>query len=172
MLSGGACKKYDVRSVTFMLSDKVRGIRCGIDKDGTKIYEVANGSYQMALTWYVGGQECKIKINIHDNGSVERIEGHDITDEQLKANTVKVGKQYEAKNFYEALKSQVKQEKPQQSSEIVTPLTNVTNVDTPSSTRLLLIRCLDFKELFWCHSSTQYCNDTTLTQCNIVVLIF
>lgn len=42
-LSGDVCKKYGIRSITLMLSDKVRGISCKIDDHGTKTYEVANG---------------------------------------------------------------------------------------------------------------------------------
>ncbi|WP_051599653.1 hypothetical protein, partial [Wolbachia endosymbiont of Glossina morsitans morsitans] len=69
ILSGNMCKKYDVKTVTLLLPDqKTRGVRCQIDKDGARIYEVANGSYQMTLKWNAQGKECNIKINIHDNG--------------------------------------------------------------------------------------------------------
>lgn len=80
-----------------------RGIRLRIDEHGTKIYEVANGSYEMTLKWHVEGKECNIKINIYDNGSVELIESNGVTKEQLAANNLKIGRQYEAKPLHEAL---------------------------------------------------------------------
>ncbi|WP_264722940.1 MULTISPECIES: hypothetical protein [unclassified Wolbachia] len=105
ILSGNMCKKYDVKTVTLLLPDqKTRGARCQIDKDGARIYEVANGSYQMALKWYAKEKECNIKINIHDNGSVELLESNGVTEEQLRANKeAKIGRQYEAKPLHEAL---------------------------------------------------------------------
>ncbi|MDR2548531.1 MAG: hypothetical protein LBC34_03525 [Rickettsiales bacterium] len=59
ILSSDVCKKCHVRAVTLMpptddQSEK-RGIRCRIDNDGKRIYEVANGSYEMTLKWYVEG---------------------------------------------------------------------------------------------------------------------
>ena len=45
-----------------------------------------------------------MKISISDNGSVEFIESNGVTWDQLAAHKeVKVGRQYEAKPFYEAL---------------------------------------------------------------------
>ncbi|NSM56976.1 hypothetical protein HET73_06670 [Wolbachia endosymbiont of Atemnus politus] len=132
ILSGNMCKKYDVKTVTLLLPDqKTRGVRCQIDKDGVRIYEVANGSYQTTLKWYVEGKECNIKINIHDNGSVELVEGNGITEEQLLAHKeVKVGRQYEAKSLHEALASQLPQTQLQQSSEEVNFLEQLsTNVE-------------------------------------------
>ncbi len=123
ILSGNMCKKYDVKTVTLLLPDqKTRGVRCQIDKDGARIYEVAHGSYQMTLKWNAQGKECNIKINIHihDNGSVELIEGNGVTMEQLAAHKeVKVGRQYEAKPLHEVLASQLPQTQLQQSSEEV-----------------------------------------------------
>ncbi|AGK00345.1 MULTISPECIES: hypothetical protein [Wolbachia] len=126
ILSGNMCKKYDVKTVTLLLPDqKTRGVRCQIDKDGARIYEVANGSYQMALKWYVDGQECKIKILISDDGTIKPIEGNGVTEEQLRANQeVKVGRQYEAKPLHEALASQLPQTQLQQSSEEVKSWSN------------------------------------------------
>ena len=58
----------------------------------------------MNLNWYVEGKECKMKISISDNGSVEFIESNGVTWDQLAAHKeVKVGRQYEAKPLYEAL---------------------------------------------------------------------
>ncbi len=121
ILSGNMCKKYDVKTVTLLLPDqKTRGLRCQIDEHGTRIYEVANGSYQMTLKWNAQGKECNIKINIHDNGSVELLESNGVTEEQLRANKeVKIGRQYEAKPLHEALASQLPQTQLQQSSEEV-----------------------------------------------------
>ncbi|MBV0900108.1 MAG: hypothetical protein KTV77_05330 [Wolbachia endosymbiont of Fragariocoptes setiger] len=103
-LRGDLCKRCEVRSLTLMLSSKIRGIRCQINKSGVRIYEVANGSYQMNLKWYIEGKECSIKINIYDNGSIELIEGNDVTEEQLKGNNkVKIGKQHEAKSLHKVV---------------------------------------------------------------------
>ncbi|APR98198.1 hypothetical protein [Wolbachia endosymbiont of Folsomia candida] len=131
LLNGDVCKRYNVRTITFCLPDKsnTRGIRLRIDENGVKIYEVANGSYQMTLKWYVEGKECNIKINIHDNGRVELVEGKGVTPEQLAANNVRVGRQYEAKPLHEALGSQL-----QKNSETLKvsqpPLTNLIGVAT------------------------------------------
>lgn len=58
----------------------------------------------MTLNWYAEGKECKLKISISDDGSVEFIESNGVTWEQLAAyKEVKVGRQYEAKPLYEAL---------------------------------------------------------------------
>ncbi|UIP91926.1 hypothetical protein IYZ83_001600 [Wolbachia pipientis] len=69
-------------------------------KNGVKIYEVDNGSYYMTLNWYAEGKECKMKISISDDGSVEFIESNGVTWEQLAAyKEVKVGRQYEALSY-------------------------------------------------------------------------
>lgn len=128
ILSGNMCKKYDVKTVTLLLPDqKTRGARCQIDKDGARIYEVANGSYQMALKWYAKEKECNIKINIHDNGSVELLESNGVTEEQLRANKeVKIGRQYEAKPLHEALASQLQQKSSEAVKVLPQPSTDVT----------------------------------------------
>ncbi|WP_253299984.1 hypothetical protein [Wolbachia endosymbiont of Chironomus riparius] len=102
-------KKYNITAFTLLLpdQDEKRGIRCRIDEDGTKIYEVANGSYEMNLKWYVEGMECNIKINLHDDGSVELVEHNSVTIEQLKVNKIKVGRQYEARPLHEVLAQHV-----------------------------------------------------------------
>ncbi|WP_264330841.1 hypothetical protein [Wolbachia endosymbiont (group B) of Erebia ligea] len=119
ILNSDACRKYNVDGITLLLPNQskceTRGIRCRVDENGVRIYEVANGSYDMDLTWYVEGKECKIKIIIRDNGSVEFIESNGVTWDQLAAHKeVKVGRQYEAKTLYDAL-SYLKQE----SSEVI-----------------------------------------------------
>lgn len=121
ILNNDLCKQYGVKAITLLLpQSKARGLRCRVDEHGTRIYEVANGSYQMTLKWNAQGKECNIKINIHDNGSVELIEGNGVTMEQLAAHKeVKVGRQYEAKPLHEVLASQLPQTQLQQSSEEV-----------------------------------------------------
>ncbi|MDR3131630.1 MAG: hypothetical protein LBU02_00835 [Rickettsiales bacterium] len=133
ILSGNMCKKYDVKTVTLLLPDqKTRGLRCQIDKDGTRIYEVANGSYQMTLKWYVEGKECKVKVLISDDGSIKFVEGNGVTEEQLLAHKeVKVGRQYEAKFLYEALASQLQQKSFESTKVLQQPSTDVTDVDIP-----------------------------------------
>ncbi len=137
ILSGNMCKKYDVKTVTLLLPDqKTRGLRCQIDEHGTRIYEVANGSYQTTLKWNAQGKECNIKINIHDNGSVELLESNGVTEEQLRANKeVKIGRQYEAKPLHEALASQLPQTQLQQSSEEVKFLEQLSTDVTESTTQ-------------------------------------
>ncbi|QEK89859.1 hypothetical protein [Wolbachia endosymbiont of Chrysomya megacephala] len=108
VLNSDICRKYGVDGITLLLPSKskceTRGIRCRVDENGTRIYEVANGSYYMTLNWYAEGEECEMKIIISDNGAVEFIESNGVTWEQLAANKeVKVGRQYEAKPLYEAL---------------------------------------------------------------------
>ena len=108
VLNSDLCRKYGVDGITLLLPSKskceTRGIRCRVDENGVRIYEVANGSYYMNLNWYVEGKECKMKISISDNGSVEFIESNGVTWDQLAAHKeVKVGRQYEAKTLYEAL---------------------------------------------------------------------
>ncbi|MFT4314586.1 MAG: hypothetical protein AB3P11_05895 [Wolbachia pipientis] len=106
LLVGEMCEKYNVKAVTLLLLDQEekRGIRCRVDENGTRIYEVANGLYNMELSWEVEGKKCEMKISISDNGSVEFIEGNDVTWDQIAAHKeVKVGRQYEAKPLYEAL---------------------------------------------------------------------
>ncbi|MCA4775067.1 hypothetical protein IHO40_02975 [Wolbachia endosymbiont of Mansonella ozzardi] len=136
ILSGDMCKKCHVRAITLMLptdnQSEKRGIRCRIDNDGKRIYEVANGSYQMALKWYVEGKECKVKILISDDGSIKLVEGNDVTKEQLLAHReVKVGRQYEAKFLYEALASQLQQKSSESIKVWQQPSTGVTDVDIP-----------------------------------------
>lgn len=150
LLSGDTCKKYGVKTVTLCLPDKrnTRGIRCQIDEHETRIYEVANGSYDMTLNWYVEGKEYKMKINISDDGSIKLIESNGVTWEQLAAHKeVKVGRQYEAKPLYEAL-SYLKQESSeivevsQQPSTSVTPPTKVEDVKTPQNIDQIIRDCL------------------------------
>ncbi|WP_353276771.1 hypothetical protein [Wolbachia endosymbiont (group A) of Agelastica alni] len=132
ILNNDLCKQYGVKAITLLLpQSKARGLRCRVDGHGTRIYEVANGSYQMTLKWNAQGKECNIKISIHDDGSIKLIEGNGVTMEQLAAHKeVKVGRQYEAKPLHEALASQLPQTQLQKSSEEVKfleqPSTDVT----------------------------------------------
>ncbi|WP_253299986.1 hypothetical protein [Wolbachia endosymbiont of Chironomus riparius] len=111
-LNSDLAKRHNITAFTLLLpdQDEKRGIRCRIDEDGTKIYEVANGSYEMNLKWYVEGMECNIKINLHDDSSVELVEHNSVTIEQLKVNKIKVGRQYEARPLHEVLESYMNQE--------------------------------------------------------------
>ncbi|WCR58069.1 MAG: hypothetical protein PG980_000541 [Wolbachia endosymbiont of Ctenocephalides felis wCfeJ] len=132
ILGGDMCKKCHVRAVTLMLptddQSEKRGIRCRIDNDGKRIYEVANGSYEMTLKWYVEGKECKVKILISDDGSIKLVEGNGITEEQLLAHReVKVGRQYELKSLHEALASQLQQK----SAETTQVFPHLTNINMP-----------------------------------------
>ncbi|OCA06007.1 hypothetical protein [Wolbachia endosymbiont of Trichogramma pretiosum] len=78
-------------------------MRGRVDEHGVRIYEVANGSYNMTLNWYGEEKECKMKINISDDGTIKFIESNDITWKQIAAHKkVKVGKQYEANSLYDA----------------------------------------------------------------------
>lgn len=115
LLNDGICKRYRVGSITLCLPDKnkTRGIRCRLGKDGVRIYEVANGSYEIHLKWeaqQVGGCCCSIGfalISISDDGSIKLLEKTGVTDTQLHAHKkVKVGRQYEAKFLSEALMPQ------------------------------------------------------------------
>ncbi|WP_353286340.1 hypothetical protein [Wolbachia endosymbiont (group A) of Crataerina pallida] len=136
ILNNDLCKQYGVKAITLLLpQSKARGLRCRVDKHGTRIYEVANGSYEMTLKWNAQGKECNIKISIHDDGSIKLIEGNGVTMEQLAAHKeVKVGRQYEAKPLHEALASQLPQTQLQKSSEEVKfleqPSTDVTESTT------------------------------------------
>ncbi|MDD9332030.1 MAG: hypothetical protein PV340_05505 [Wolbachia sp.] len=135
-LTSSFCKDRKITAITLLLpGDEKRGIRGRIDENGTKIYEVANGSYQMTLKWYVEEKECNIKISISDDGSVKFIERNGVTKEQLAANNVKVGKQYEAKFLDEALASQIEEklshEAPVESSETVEVLSSLQQTSTP-----------------------------------------
>ncbi|WP_225247194.1 MULTISPECIES: hypothetical protein [Wolbachia] len=58
----------------------------------------------MTLSWYDEEKECKMKINISDDGSIKLIESNGITWEQIAAHKeVKVGKQHEAKSLHDTL---------------------------------------------------------------------
>lgn len=108
ILKSDICKKYGIDGITLLLPSQSkcekRGIRCRVDENGVRIYEVANGSYYMTLNWSIEGKECKMKIKISDDGSVEFIESNDVTWNQIAVHQeVKVGRQYEAKFLYEAL---------------------------------------------------------------------
>lgn len=112
LLDNDICKKRDVRAITLCNSDKdkTRGIRLFVCEDGTRIYEVANGSYEMALRWHVEGKECKVKVLIHGDKPVELIESNGVTDEQLRAHKeVELGPQCKVKPLYEALAPQLQQ---------------------------------------------------------------
>lgn len=112
LLNDAICKRYRVGSITFCLPDKnkTRGVRCRIGKDGVRVYEVANGSYQITLDWEVrqvggccGGIGFAL-ISISDDGSVKLLERSGVSDEQFRAHKkVKVGRQYEARFLSEAL---------------------------------------------------------------------
>lgn len=106
LLKDEMCKKYNVRAITLLLpnQDEKRGIRCRIDENEVRVYEVANGSYSMDLTWHVEEEKCEMEIKISDDGSVEFIKSNGVTWDQIAAyKEVKVGRQYEAKPLYEAL---------------------------------------------------------------------
>lgn len=125
-LNDDVIKKYNLSSITVCLPDenKTRGLRCRVDENGVRIYEVANGSYDMDLSWSVEGEKCEMKIRISDNGSVEFIESNGVTWDQLAAHKeVKVGRQYEAKPLYEAL-SYLKKE----GSEVIKALTSLESI--------------------------------------------
>lgn len=112
LLSGNACKKYNVKTITSCHpnKNKTRGLCCYINDNGERVYEVINGSYDITLSWYVEDNKCKIKININDDGTIKILEGNGITQKQLLANKeVKVGKKCEAKPLHEALASQLLQ---------------------------------------------------------------
>lgn len=132
ILNNDLCKQYGVKAITLLLpQSKARGLRCRVDGHGTRIYEVANGSYQMTLKWNAQGKECNIKINIHDNGSVELLESNGVTEEQLRANKeVKIGRQYEAKPLHEALASQLQQKSSEAVKVLPQPSTDVTESTT------------------------------------------
>ncbi|WP_339045366.1 hypothetical protein [Candidatus Mesenet endosymbiont of Agriotes lineatus] len=119
ILNSDFCKKNKITAITLLLpnQDEKRGIRGRVDENGIRIYEIANGSYNMTLKWRFEEKECNIKVNISDDGSIKFLERNGITVEQLAANNVKIGKQYEAKPLHELLASQLQ------------PSTNVTNVD-------------------------------------------
>lgn len=132
ILNNDLCKQYGVKAITLLRpQSKARGLRCRVDGHGTRIYEVANGSYQMTLKWNAQGKECNIKINIHDNGSVELLESNGVTEEQLRANKeVKIGRQYEAKPSHEALASQLQQKSSEAVKVLPQPSTDVTESTT------------------------------------------
>ncbi|WP_179943609.1 hypothetical protein [Wolbachia endosymbiont of Brugia malayi] len=139
LLSGSVCKEYNVKAITFCFPDKsnTRGIRCRIDEHGTRIYEVANGSYEMDLRWYCEGKECKIKILMKDDGSIRLIEDNGITEEQLKAHKeIRVGRQYEAKSLHEALALQLPQLQ-QKCSETTEILSRLADVSTSQAQQVL-----------------------------------
>ncbi|WP_265021813.1 hypothetical protein [Wolbachia endosymbiont (group A) of Icerya purchasi] len=119
-------------AITLLLpQSKARGLRCRVDKHGTRIYEVANGSYEMTLKWNAQGKECNIKISIHDDGSIKLIEGNGVTMEQLAAHKeVKVGRQYEAKPLHEALAPQLRQKSSEAVKILSQPSTDVTESTT------------------------------------------
>jgi len=136
LLNGPVCQKFGVKAITLCLpnEERTRGIRGRVDKDGTRVYEVVNGSYEMTLKWHAQGKECVMKINLDDNGLVGCISHNGVNMDDLKANTVKVGRQYEAKSLYEIFASEQKQE----SSEAVkilpatpSPSTSVTGTKEP-----------------------------------------
>ncbi|WP_261983787.1 hypothetical protein [Wolbachia pipientis] len=124
LLSGDICKKYKVKTITFCHpnQEKKRGACCYINDNGERVYEVISELYEMTLKWYVDGKECK--IDIHDNGQIDLIESNGVTKEQLAANNVKIGRQYEAQPLHEALASQLPQTQLQQSSEEVKSWSN------------------------------------------------
>ncbi|KAG8196458.1 hypothetical protein JTE90_012281 [Oedothorax gibbosus] len=106
LLNDPVCKKYNVSSITLCLPDEnmTRGLRCGIDKDGKRIYEVANGLYEIALHWEFGEKQCQLKLLVKEDGSGKIIESNGMSferDELQALNEVKVGRQYEAKFLYE-----------------------------------------------------------------------
>ncbi|WCR53255.1 MAG: hypothetical protein PG981_000277 [Wolbachia endosymbiont of Ctenocephalides orientis wCori] len=72
-------------------------------------YEVASGSFAVILGWYVEGKECIVRFNVHDNGSVKLVGHNGVSEEELIAHKVKVGRQYEAKPLHEVLVQQLKQ---------------------------------------------------------------
>jgi hypothetical protein len=131
LLNSDVCTKYAIKAITICKQGKTRGMRARVDKNGARIYEVANGSYEMTLKWHNQGKECNMKININASDSVSLISHNGVTIEDLRANNVKVGVQLEAKYLHEheALVSQL-----HKSSETVRllepPSTNMTDTST------------------------------------------
>ncbi|NUX01428.1 hypothetical protein GO685_02780 [Wolbachia endosymbiont of Madathamugadia hiepei] len=102
-LNSDFCQKNGIFGFSTLHSDGKSGIHGFVaEEGGRKIrhYVVIDGSYEMTLNWYVNGEKCTVTININANGSVERIGGHSVSEEQLQANKdVKIGNLY----LYEVL---------------------------------------------------------------------
>lgn len=144
VLDGPICKKYGAGSITLCHPDQTRGLRRRVDKEGTIIYEVANGSFKVILGWYVEGKKCVVEFDVHDNGSVVLTRHNGVTEEELMANKVKVGRQYEAKPLHEVLAQQLKQKSPgaqnsQETSEkiaAINPQSSVTDLSASNAQEL------------------------------------
>ncbi|MDR1139653.1 MAG: hypothetical protein LBJ80_00760 [Rickettsiales bacterium] len=102
-LNSDFCQKNGISGFSTLHSDGKSGMHGFVaEEGGRKIrhYVVTDGSYEMTLNWYVNGEKCTVTININANGSVKRIGGHDVNEEQLRANKdVKIGNLY----LYEVL---------------------------------------------------------------------
>ncbi|WCR58736.1 MAG: hypothetical protein PG978_000150 [Wolbachia endosymbiont of Ctenocephalides felis wCfeF] len=102
-LNSDFCQKNGISGFSTLHSDGKSGMHGFVaEEEGRKIrhYVVTDGSYEMTLNWYVNGEKCTVTININADGSVERIGGHDVSEEQLRANKdVKIGNLY----LYEVL---------------------------------------------------------------------
>jgi CRISPR/Cas system CSM-associated protein Csm5 (group 7 of RAMP superfamily) len=139
-LNSDFCKQHNIKLFTLLLpdQDEKRGIRGKIDEHGARIYEVANGSYEMTLRWSVQEKKYYMKININDDGSVKLIEDNGVTSDALKANNVKLGRQYEAKPLHEheELVSQLQQKSSETVRDLERPSANAT--DTRTRTEILM----------------------------------
>ncbi|MGL9688979.1 MAG: hypothetical protein ACR5K6_04465 [Wolbachia sp.] len=85
-LNSDFCQKNAIFGFSTLHSDGKSGMHGFVaEEGGRKIrhYVVIDGSYEMTLNWYVNGEKCTVTININADGSVERIGGHDVNEEQL-----------------------------------------------------------------------------------------
>lgn len=102
-LNSDFCQKNGISGSSTLHSNGKSGMHGFVaEEGGRKIrhYVVTDGSYEMTLNWYVNGEKCTVTININADGSVERIGGHSVSEEQLRANKdVKIGNLY----LYEVL---------------------------------------------------------------------
>lgn len=90
-LNSDFCKNNGISGFSTLNNDGVSGMH-GAVHNKIRHYVVTDGSYKMALEWWVEGKKCEITINIDADGSVALTEGNDVTYEQLEAHKdVKLG---------------------------------------------------------------------------------
>jgi hypothetical protein len=91
-LNSDFCQNNGISGFSTLHGNGKSGMHGVVSSEGIRHYVVTDGSYEMALNWYVEGKECSIKININADGSVKLTDRNGVTDEEIAKNKdVKIG---------------------------------------------------------------------------------
>ncbi|GFR11603.1 uncharacterized protein TNCT_467071 [Trichonephila clavata] len=66
------CKKNDLKvtSATLVSDDDIKGLQISVDEDGNRMYKLINGTAVMAFNWKANAKDCRVVVNIAEDGEI------------------------------------------------------------------------------------------------------